>query len=128
MIKEKAFAVQFKTRGPRGAPDVSSASGYQSKAGDPRRSGRASGERGTASVNIEFRDRGSHIEARLGVVVVGTVTHDPASAGYFWAVFLPGLPRAPKPAGDAGKGKGAIEHKVREWCEAARLISVRRPA
>lgn len=99
---------------------------YASRPGDARRSGRAEAPAGNSAVSIEFKETGSHIEARLGVVVVGTVTHDPASGGYFWAIFLPGMPRSPKPAGDADKGKAAIGHKVREWCEAAKLISARR--
>lgn len=101
---------------------------YASKPGDIRRSGRVESTRaGAAQVAVEFRDIGSQIEARLGVVIVGSVTHDPAAGAYFWAVFLPGMPRTPRPAGDADKGKAAITHKVREWCEAARLISARRP-
>lgn len=100
---------------------------YASKPGDARRSGRVEAARpGGAQVSIEFRDLGSQIEARLGVVVVGSVTHDPAAGGYFWAIFLPGMPRAPRPAGDADKGMAAIAHRVREWCEAAKLISARR--
>ena len=79
-----------------------------------------------ASIEIAFLDRGSMIEARLGVVVVGTVTHDPAAGGYFWAVDLPGVNRTPRPAGDPDKARGAIRHKVIEWCEAAKLISARR--
>jgi hypothetical protein len=98
---------------------------YTSRPGDARRSGRAEAP-GNAVVSIEFKDIGSQIEARLGVVIVGSVTHDPAAGGYFWAVFLPGMPRSPKPASDADKGKAAIAHKVREWCEAAKLISARR--
>jgi hypothetical protein len=35
------------------------------------------------------------------------------------------MPRMPKPASDADKGRAAIAHKVREWCEAAKLISTR---
>jgi len=100
---------------------------YASKPGDVRRSGRVDGERaGAAEVSIEFRDCGAQIEARLGVVVVGSVTHDPATGAYFWAIFLPGMPRTPRPASDADKGKAAIAHKVREWCEAAKLITARR--
>jgi hypothetical protein len=100
-------------------------SGYASKPGDARRSGRVDDARGMAAVRIAFVDRGSHIEARLGVVTVGMVTHDPAAGGFFWAVHLAGMSAAPKPAGDADKAKSAIEHKVREWCEAAKLISAR---
>lgn len=101
---------------------------YASKPGDARRSGRAdaaSARVGVPTVRIEFKDIGSQIEARLGVVVVGSVSHDPAGGCYFWATFLPGLPRTPRMASDAEKAKGAIAHKVREWCEAARVISVR---
>lgn len=99
--------------------------GYASKPGDVRRSGRVDDGRGVAQIRIEFADVGARIDARLGVVTVGMVTHDPAAGGYFWAVSLPGLPATPRPAGDADKAKSAIEHKVREWCEAARLISAR---
>lgn len=128
MVTGRGITVQFTSRGRRVAPDTSYVAGqYESKAGDPRRSGRALPAFGGAPVvALEFRDFGSHIEARLGVVVVGTVTHNPNGGGYFWAVFLPGLPRVPRPALDAGKGMAAIDRKVREWCEAARLMSVRR--
>lgn len=97
---------------------------YQSKPGDARRSGRASPV-GAAPVRIEFRDSAQAIEARLGVVVVGAVTHDAAN-GFFWAVYLPGMPNTPRPARDIEGARKAISHKVREWCEAAALMSVRR--
>lgn len=104
--------------------------GYASQAGDPRRQGRAddlrAAVRGMAAVVIDFIDRGSCIEARLGVVTVGRVTHDPAAGGYFWSVDLPGIPPVPRPAGDPDKAMGAIRHKVCEWCEAAKLISAKR--
>jgi hypothetical protein len=99
---------------------------YASKPGDARRSGRIDRARGQAVVTIEFKDSSAQIEARLGVVVVGAVTHDVTTGNYFWAVFLPMMSNVPRPALDAEKAKGAIAHKVREWCEAAGLISVRR--
>lgn len=100
--------------------------GYASKPGDSRRQGRVAPVRGDVAVAVEFNDLASHIEARLGVVVVGTVTHDPNSGGYCWAVFVPGMSNVPRPASDADKAKGAIAHRIREWCEAARLVSVRK--
>jgi hypothetical protein len=53
------------------------------------------------------------------------VTHDPTSRGFFWAIYLPGMTSAPRPARDADKARDAITHKVREWCEAARLVGRR---
>lgn len=111
----QSFVVEVK---PRGAA-------YASKPGDARRSGRAE-RRGVDLVAITFVDRTGHIDARLGVVTVGTVTPDPNTKGYFWSVDLPGLVSTPRPAGDADKARDAIAHKVREWCEAAKLISARR--
>jgi hypothetical protein len=102
-------------------------SGYASKPGDARRSGKAEGQAaGLEPVRLEFVERSHVIEARLGVVVVGTVTHDTTSKGYFWAVYLPGMMQTPKPARDPEAGRRAILHKVKEWCEAAKLISTRR--
>jgi len=99
---------------------------YASKPGDNRRSGRvAHVVAGAPVISIEYRETGASIEARLGVVVVGAVTHDPG-AGYYWAVYLPDVPRSPRPAADAVKAKAALDHKIREWCEAARLITARR--
>lgn len=116
----QSFAVEVKRK--RGAD-------YASKPGDIRRSGKAEGQAaGMESVRVEFNERGHEIAARLGVVTVGAVTHDTASKGYFWAVYLPGMPQTPRPAKDPEAAKRAILHKVREWCEAAKVISVRRPA
>jgi len=103
--------------------------GYASKPGDARRSGKAGGQAaGMEAVRVEFKESAHEIEARLGVMVVGVVTHDTTGKGYFWAVFLPGVDRMPKPARDPEAAQRAILHKVREWCEAAKLISVRRPS
>ena len=73
-----------------------------------------------------FHDVASHMDVRLGAVTVGRITHDPTTRGWLWAVFLPDMPRTPRPAADCAKAEAAIVRKVREWCEAARLISVRR--
>lgn len=100
--------------------------GYASKPGDARRSGRVHDVAGLAPCHVEFVERANVIEARLGVVIVATVTHDTTSKGYFWATDLPGLPDIPRPAKDTDAAKRAILHKVREWCEAAKLISTRR--
>ncbi|WP_316234987.1 MULTISPECIES: hypothetical protein [unclassified Bradyrhizobium] len=99
---------------------------YASKPGDARRSGRANNVAGLLPVHIDFHERAQSIEARIGVVTVGVVTHDVASKGYFWAVDLPGLPKAPRPARDADAAQRAIIRKIGEWCEAAELISARR--
>ena len=77
-------------------------------------------------VHVTFDERAHTIEARLGVVTVGAVTHDTTSKGYFWAIYLPGMPNTPRPAKDADAARRAILHKVREWCEAARLITAAR--
>jgi hypothetical protein len=97
---------------------------YASKPGDARRSGRAD-PGGLMPVNVDFSERSAVIEARLGVVTVGIVTHDTTSEGYFWAVYLPGVSPSPRPARDVEAARRAIVHKVREWCEAARVITVR---
>jgi hypothetical protein len=102
---------------------------YASRPGDARRSGKAEGQAaGLDAVRIEFHERANQIEARLGVMTVGAVTHDTTSKGYFWAVYLPGVDQMPKPARDDDAARRAILHKVREWCEAAKVISVRRPS
>jgi hypothetical protein len=80
-----------------------------------------------SSVAITFHDSSAEIEARLGVVRVGSVTHDVAAGDWLWSVHLSEMPRVPRRASTAEKAKDAIAHKVREWCEAARLISVRGP-
>lgn len=120
-MKSRAHAVVVEVKRSR-----SPQAGYTSKPGDARRSGRAQAGGGSRPVRIEFREGGQSIEVRLGVVTVGAVTHDVASKGYFWAVYLPGMPNTPKPARSVEAARDAIEHKVREWCEAALLISVRR--
>lgn len=112
-----AFTVEVKPRKPN--------SDYASKPGDARRSGRAERAAGSVPVRIDFHERAHTIEARLGVVTVGAVTHDTTSKGYFWAVYLPGMPQVPRPARDADAARRAISHKVREWCEAAKVITVR---
>jgi hypothetical protein len=99
---------------------------YSSKPGDSRRSGRVDRAAGLVPVLLDFHESANQIEARLGVVTVGAVTHDTTSKGYFWAVYLPGLPQVPRPAKDADAAKRAILHKVKEWCEAAKLITARR--
>jgi hypothetical protein len=112
----QTFVVEIK---PRGA-------GYASKPGDRRRSGRAEAGGGLVPVQVEFVERSNQIEARLGVVTVAAVTHDTTSKGYFWAVYLPGFSAVPRSARDSDAAKRAILHKVREWCEAAKLITARR--
>lgn len=99
---------------------------YASKPGDARRSGRAHDAAGMVAVHVEWAERANQIEARLGVVTVGAVTHDTTSKGYFWAVYLPGFVQTPRPAKDSDAAKRAILHKVKEWCEAAKLITARR--
>jgi len=113
----QTFIVEVKPRKPN--PD------YRSKPGDARRSGRAHHMAALSPCHLDFVERANMIEARLGVVTVGTVTHDTTSKGYFWAVYLPGMPGTPKPARDEDAARRAILHRVREWCEAAKLISVR---
>lgn len=115
----QTFIVEVKPRKPN--------ADYASKPGDARRTGRVEGAAGLVSVHVEFCERAHEIAVRLGVVTVGAVTHDTTSKGYFWAVYLPGMPQTPRPARDAEAAKRAILHKVKEWCEAARVISTRRP-
>ncbi|WP_022722967.1 hypothetical protein [Rhodopseudomonas sp. B29] len=114
------FTVQHKRRR---TPDAN----YASKPGDARRSGRSVAAAGAPVIRIEYRNGAAAIEARLGVIVVGTVTHDPATGGYFWAVFLPDARRTPTPATTEEKARAALDHRIKQWCEAARLITARRP-
>jgi hypothetical protein len=111
-----SFVVEVRKRG----------ADYKSKPGDARRSGRADRAAVLLPVHVEFHERANQIEARLGVVTVGAVTHDTTSKGYFWAVYLPGLATVPRSARDAEAAKRAILHKTQEWCEAAKLITAKR--
>lgn len=102
---------------------------YASQAGDVRRQGRVEAKPTHVAqipVVVDFVESSASIEARLGVVTVGVVTHDLASGDYFWSVDLAQMPHKPQRAGTAEKAKEALAHKVREWCEAARLISARK--
>jgi hypothetical protein len=108
---------------------ASRSSAYASVAGDARRQGRADAKPASPAhppVIIQFVESSASIEARLGVVTVGVVTHDLASGDYFWSVDLALMPRKAQRARTAEKAKEAVAHKVREWCEAARMISARR--
>jgi hypothetical protein len=93
---------------------------------DARRSRRGHRTAGLMPVHVDEFESGVSIEVRLGVVTVGSITHDAASKGYFWAVYLPGFSPMPKPARDVETARRVILSKVREWCEAASVISVRR--
>ncbi|WP_315772962.1 MULTISPECIES: hypothetical protein [unclassified Bradyrhizobium] len=77
-------------------------------------------------IRITEQESGSKIELRLGVVTVGLITPNPASNGYFYAVNLPGFSPAPVPARDVETARRALQRKVREWCEAASLVTERR--
>lgn len=99
---------------------------YASKPGDARRSGRADGVAGMQAIHVGYHETASSVEVRLGVITVGAITHDVTSKGYFWAVYLPGMSSVPRPARDVEAAKRAIVHRVREWCEAAKLITGRR--
>jgi hypothetical protein len=82
--------------------------------------------RGPLPVFVTEHETSAGIEFRLGVVTVGVVTHNPANNGIVWALFLPGMSVAPKPAKDVHKARLAVRDRVREWCEAARLVQARR--
>lgn len=114
--------VQVVTR--RGSA-LAAGAGYASKPGDPRRSGRAAAP-GALPVSIVWVESSARIEARLGVVCVGMVTHDVTTGDFIWSVDLAQMSRVPRRASTSDKAKDAIAHKVREWCEAARMISVRK--
>jgi hypothetical protein len=107
------------------APIVGRREGYASKAGDVRRQGRVEAGAISMPVAINFVESSASIEARLGVVTVGAVTHDLSTGDYFWSVDLAQMPRKPQRARTVEKAKEALAHKVREWCEAARLVSTR---
>jgi hypothetical protein len=102
--------------------------GYVSKPGDARRQGRAvaAGDRrpGAAQISVTYVETGATIEARLGVICIAQITINP-NGGYLWSCFLPMLRPGPQPAADLDKALAAVDYKVREWCEAARLISAR---
>jgi hypothetical protein len=99
---------------------------YESKAGDARRQGRVLSPNVGGGVSIMFVETSASIEAKLGVVIVGAITHDVASGDYFWSVNLAEMSRVPQRARTIDKAKDAVAHKIREWCEAASLISARR--
>ena len=92
-----------------------------SKAGDPRRQGRVELPQREL---VAFVELGGRIEARLGVVSVGEIRANPCGGRheFFWQCHLPACNPAPRPAGDVEKAKSALLHRVREWCEAARLV------
>jgi len=101
---------------------------YTSQPGDLRRSGRAApAEPRTgqaAAIALEFVETGATVEARLGVVTVARITINP-NGGFLWAIDLSMVSPSPRSAADLEKAKGAIDYKVREWCEAARLMPAR---
>jgi hypothetical protein len=113
----------------RAGPDAAYSPGmYASKPGDARRQGRAdrTGDAAGAPAvpSLKFLDTGAAIEARLGVICVARITINP-TGGFLWSCYLPMVPPAPRPAADLEKAQAAIDYKVREWCEAARLIAAR---
>ena len=124
MKNRGTFEVQH-VRTRRGVAMAASA-GYASGPGDPRRQGVANPQRATPPGVVVFVDCAAGIEARLGGVTVGAVTPDSASGGFVWSVDLAQMSRVPKRALSVDKAKDAVAHKVREWCEAARMVSARR--
>jgi hypothetical protein len=77
-------------------------------------------------IALEFVEVGcALIEARLGVITVATITLNPAGGGFLWSIDLAAVPRDLRPAADLEKACAAVEYRVRQWCEAARLISAR---
>lgn len=101
---------------------------YASKPGDARRQGRVNRPLGKSALTVSFVDAGGRVEARLGVVTVATISVNPAGGGYLWALFLPMFRPGAQPAADLDKAKSAVDFKVREWCEAAKLISAKSDA
>jgi hypothetical protein len=99
---------------------------FTSRAGDARRSGKADPAPIAGHVALTFDDSKGRIEARLGVVCVAQISINPAGGGYLWTCFLPMLRRVPAPAADLDKAKSAVDHQVRQWCEAAHVVSVRK--
>jgi hypothetical protein len=98
---------------------------YLSKPGDARRSGRAAPAEGLLPVHLDAVETSASIELLLGTVTVGAITQN-VGEGYFWDCYLPGFVRKHKPVMDADKARRAIEARVREWCEAAGVVSIKR--
>ncbi len=96
---------------------------WKSKAGDPRRQGRALTTPAPREL-VVFVDTKGRVDARIGAITVGMITLNPTGGRleYIWAVDLAGFPRVAQPAADLDKAKSAILHKVRAWCEAAGLV------
>lgn len=96
---------------------------YESKPGDPRRSGRALTTPAAREL-VVFDERPGRVEARVGAVTVGEIRINPAGGriGYFFMLDLAQQPRTPQPAADLEKAKSAIAYRVRQWCEAAGLV------
>ncbi len=122
MSDRRGFTIEVKGRRKPNAD-------FASKAGDARRQGRVDHrvERpaGQGHVAIAFVDVSGTVEARLVVVCVARITVDPAAGGFLWACHLPMIEHAARPATDLDRAKGAGEHQVRNWCEAAGVISAR---
>jgi hypothetical protein len=98
---------------------------YVSKPGDARRSGRADPVPRAIPIVLNEHETAAAIEVRLGVMTVATITHDVTGDGYFWALRLPDVSHDRKPARDIDAARRAITRTVREWCEAAGVMSVK---
>src|SRR5580704_17167936 len=82
---------------------------YASKPGDAHRQGRtASPVRGVGQIVISFTERSGVMSARLGVIELASITHDPDSReGYCCSVLLPGYSPKPQPARDLDAARRA---------------------
>jgi hypothetical protein len=76
-------------------------------------------------VDIVFVESSAMIEAKLGVWRVGAIWHDVATGKWLWALDLTLLSKQPQRAATIEIAKAIVAGKIRNWCEAAGVASVR---
>lgn len=122
---KRSFTVHHKRRR-RPDPD------YASGPDDPRRHGRvarveAPGLAPEAADLVVFSPRGNGFDGLLGVVPVAHIVVNPPRESrkhdFLWRCLLPMTLTTYQPAETLPKAQGAIQHKVREWLEAAGVIA-----
>lgn len=76
-------------------------------------------------VNVEFVESSAFIEAKLGVWRVGVIWLDPATSKWLWSLDLTLLSKQAQRAATVEIAKAMVASRIRNWCEAAGLASVR---
>lgn len=76
-------------------------------------------------VNLEFVESSAFIEAKLGVWRVGVIWLDPATSKWLWSLDLTLLSKQAQRAATVEIAKAMVASRIRNWCEAAGLASVR---